>query len=116
MIKHKKRLAPGAVHRFKNRPLLWDEKMRQAKDDVAQPRLVMKKQAGGKKDARGDQQWKVSLVHVYSLRFDSSISNLNKSIWVDGQTVNYFNAQRDNIFASSSKYDIVQFKRSGQAA
>ena len=29
--------------------------------------------------------------------------------------MNYFNAQRDNIFASSSKYDIVQLKRNGRA-
>ena len=29
--------------------------------------------------------------------------------------MNYFNAQRDNIFASSSKYDIVQLKRTGRA-
>jgi len=43
------------------------------------------------------------------LRFDSSI-NLHAT-WVDGGIMNYFNAQRDNIFASSSKYDIVQLKR-----
>jgi hypothetical protein len=29
--------------------------------------------------------------------------------------MNFFNAQRDNIFASSSKYDIVQLKRTGRA-
>lgn len=50
--------------------------------------------------------------YMYCLRFDHSIGI--EDTWIDGEIMNYFNAQRDNIFASSSKYDIVQL-RQGQA-
>jgi hypothetical protein len=43
------------------------------------------------------------------MQFDPAL-NL-KETWVDGEIMNYFNAQRDNIFASSSKYDIVQLRQ-----
>jgi len=47
----------------------------------------------------------VSLDFVYDLRFDPSLSI--PDTWVDGKIMNLINNQRDNIFASSSKYDIV---------
>ncbi len=46
MIKYKKRLAPGVGHKFKNRPLLWDEKISQSKDEggpATKVKLIMKK-------------------------------------------------------------------------
>jgi len=96
MIGHKKKLEGGRQHKFKNRPLLWEERISRSKDDSKgagyNPTATSKKGQIGKKDHMIDSQWKVPLDHIYSLRFDSSISNLRKSIWVDGVTINYFNA------------------------
>lgn len=52
-----------------------------------------------------DNDWNVSEDYQYCLQFDQSLGI--GDTWVDGKIMNYFNAQRDNIFASSSKYDIV---------
>ena len=46
---------------------------------------------------------------AYALKFDVNIQI--PDTWVDGRVMNYFNKQRDNIFASSSKYDIVQLRQ-----
>jgi hypothetical protein len=50
----------------------------------------------------------VSEEFIYKLQFDKSLSI--KTCWVDPYTVNSFNVQRDNIFMSSSKYDIVTLR------
>jgi len=41
---------------------------------------------------------------------DTSNTKTGGGIWVDSETMNFFNAQRDNIYVSSSKYDVVQLR------
>ena len=52
--------------------------------------------------------WKVNDDYAYLVKFDDNL-DLTDS-WIDSQTMNFFNAQRDNIFVSSSKYDIVTLR------
>lgn len=42
------------------------------------------------------------------MKFDSSLGI--EDTWIDSDTMNFFNAQRDNIYVSSSKYDVVQLR------
>lgn len=41
----------------------------------------------------------------YKVKMDPSV--FIKDTWIDSYTMDFFNAQRDNIFVSSSKYDVV---------
>lgn len=43
--------------------------------------------------------------HIFRLQFDQSIGMPGS--WVDTKTLNYLNTLRDNIYASSSSYDIM---------
>jgi len=96
-LKYKKKLGENmnSLH-FKNRPALWEER-------------ITADAARGKRQHRKidllDEKWIVQVNQLYLVSFDSSINLQNT--WVDGHIMNLFNAQRDNIFASSSKYDIV---------
>ena len=47
-----------------------------------------------------------SFEHLFRLEFDKSTGI--PDTWVDTKTLNYLNTLRDNIFASSSQYDIQQ--------
>ena len=55
-----------------------------------------------------NHEWRVSPLYCYMLSFDASVGV--EDSWVDNETLNFFNAQRDNIYVSSSKYDVVQLK------
>ena len=50
----------------------------------------------------------MSALYIYNLSFDASFGI--EDTWVDHETLNFLNAQRDNIYVSSSKYDVVQLK------
>lgn len=109
VVGKKKLKGPSEQLRFKNRPILWSEKIDQGKEIQEEEKKTLRIVPSNKRQNRPDSKWTVPIDKLYCVRFDSSI-NL-KSTWVDGKIMNFFNAQRDNIFASSSKYDIVQLKR-----
>lgn len=117
LISSKKRLQGDTMRmRFKNRPVLWRERAEKAREESGLNSKKGRVSAAEKiiKGSLALNDWKIETKQLYCVQFDSSI-NLKKT-WVDGKIINLFNAQRDNIFASSSKYDIVQFKRQGTAA
>ena len=56
----------------------------------------------------GNDFWRVSDKYMYCVKFDPSLGI--DDTWIDPETMNFLNAQRDNIYVSSSKYDVVTLK------
>ena len=50
----------------------------------------------------------VSPEYNYKVKLDPSLF-INET-WIDSYTTDFYNAQRDNIFVSSSKYDVVMLR------
>jgi hypothetical protein len=50
----------------------------------------------------------VSSEYQYKIKIDPSLCF--KDTWIDSFTTDFLNAQRDNIFVSSSKYDVVMLR------
>ena len=46
--------------------------------------------------------------HIFRLEFDPSCGI--PEAWVETKTLNYFNTLRENIFASSSQFDMIYLK------
>ena len=93
----------------RNRPLLWAQRLQQIEQKKLSRYRGFRDHKVLSLKQQFDNEWKVSDDYLYFLRFDPSTGVDNS--WVDSKVLNYFNAQRDNIFASSSKYDIVQLRQ-----
>ncbi len=81
MIQFRKRIATKNG-KFKNRPALWEEKIRAAPPSK-ELRVVPEKSKGQKKL---EEQWKVDTQQLFCLKFDSSIHL--SATWVDGKIMN----------------------------
>ena len=92
---------------IKNRPLLWQERLDQQNQQVKTKRKSLQQNMSLKAQYE-NHEWRVSPLYLYNISFDASLGV--EDTWIDHETLNFFNAQRDNIYVSSSKYDVVQLK------
>ncbi|CDW86779.1 UNKNOWN [Stylonychia lemnae] len=112
MISFKKRIRQEEIGMYyNNRPILWAQRILHQEEinQRKQRKLGWLQRNKENVDDSIKNEWEVSTNYIYDLRFDPSL--LIPETWVDGKIMNQFNAQRDNIFASSSKYDIVQLRQ-----
>ena len=93
---------------FNNRPSLWQERFKPEKGKSKAKKQTVINNNISLKHQYLNEFWKVNKNYSYCVTFDPSL--ILGEIWIDHETMNFFNSQRDNIYISSSNYDVLMLK------